>query len=864
MRKLHLHKIDYLSGALIFVLLGSLVFFGCSNLSSFVKANAGEDAEVLIGDTVSLDGLASTGVKTAQWRFLSKPDSSEALLSDANQLNPSFLADVEGTYKIQLSLNSGQSTDTVTVSAKHVIANITNGSGSSITTRERFNSSEYVVDLSRTGAVLSGETSRGEISSYTWSQISGPSAEFVSGLSSTTVQFTAPALKDLLNSSDAFKWQPLPVSRDDTRLLIKLVVADGSGHSDAATFILYLADAGEEIMESSGLPNVGIDTVVYLAGPFESMAENPLSDWSWTISASPSGSSAVFADTGTNGSSLQVPKFKPDKEGIYEIDYSSTTDSISGTIYLNVAKYSGVGTIAGSSAQIPQCGTCHDGNLEEDNVTPWSGTNHASVFENSMDTYKGLSPEPYLWRYHTVGYNKNASNGGFDDLVDKVGFEYPSSGLTYAAFASVYPELAALSGVQCENCHGPGSQHAGDPLRIAHSYSQFGICGQCHIQESQWINSGHNSKRVGYGAYWLGPSCARCHSSKGFAQYAEGGHDEVTDVSDETQAFIGITCAACHDPHDATNDHQLRLQGEITLIADGSKVDAGKAAVCYMCHDGFYTAFEPTDCDKDLDGTGESECLSIDDQAVYYSRGVHRGTQGPILEGKIALTDLDGEGGSDPDAIITLTENSFHSTKYFTLADVTGNDSLPSTNDKCVTCHMSSVPSSEEEGYKKLGGHAMAMEDDGGNKLVSSCKPCHVSVTDSFNRLARADYDGDGKREGIQDEIKGLLLAVSTRALALDAALLSDPNQLKDGTTESAGVITVDELGYNDFTLANEILKRVVWNHNVIVRDYSLGIHNAAFAIQVLQKTYTAMSALLGSDPLDKSFAEDYPQATLR
>ena len=40
-------------------------------------------------------------------------------------------------------------------------------------------------------------------------------------------------------------------------------------------------------------------------------------------------------------------------------------------------------------------------------------------------------------------------------------------------------ELQALSNIQCENCHGPGGNHNGDPTKIATSIWP-GQCDQCH------------------------------------------------------------------------------------------------------------------------------------------------------------------------------------------------------------------------------------------------------------------------------------------------------------------------------------------------------------------------------------------------
>jgi hypothetical protein len=897
-------KINFknLLALVVLATIAACAFCGCDSKSKNPAANAGPDQKVLIGDTVQLDGNSSTGVDNSIWTIVSKPDGSIAVISKQKTLEPTFIADVGGDYEISLSINNGVSADTVLVTAKHVIAKIDNdtGAGSTISTRDRNNTTENVINLEQAGAVLTGTNSRGNITTYRWSEISGPGGTPITEFDGVTLSFSGPTLAKFLNQADKYKWQPLPVSIDDTKMIFKLIVEDAEGNYDEDVYIVYVQDEGTEIKTASGLPNVGLGTTVYMSGPsliVDAEADDEfvdVTDWTWTISSAPSGSTAKFANTGTDTSYLQVPKFVPDKNGLYLISYSTTSgpEGASGTIWLNVAEWVGVGTVGGATPVAPQCGLCHNGTIEPDITTPWSQTVHATIFENSMATYAGLAPTPYLWQYETVGWDTSASaiNGGFDDLVKDASFEFPESGLTWDQFTASHSDLAKLANVQCENCHGPGSQHNGDPLRTSHSFSQTGVCGQCHIERASWINADHNSETPGDQAEWLEEAaCTRCHTSKGFGHYVDGGIPALEPV-EETGAFIGITCAACHDPHSADNPVQLRLHGNVTMVVDGSTVNAGKAATCYMCHDGFYTYGQP-DCDKNLDGVADSVCESTDDQAIYYLRGPHRGPQAAMLEGKLALTDLDGDGTPD-----FTTENSFHSEPEFTLAGVTGDLSLPTENNKCVTCHMAEGPAINEDGYQYLGGHAFSMratralghldaedvtraDSDSDLMLVSACTICHPSMTNTLNRTARADYDGDGSVEGIQDEIKGLLLALSLKIKAVDTTHVKGSS----GTKLSGGIITPGTLSWNGansslpdgddcgdvtstdyqpcvFADADDMIKRAVWNQNSAVRDYSYGAHNMAYEVQYLQKTYTVVSEAYGGN----SFAVDYPNAAIR
>lgn len=87
-------------------------------------ADAGPDQTVAIGDTVDLDGSGSSdpegGELTFSWTLSAKPSESAAELSEAETDSPSFTADVEGEYVIDLTVEDERgatATDTVRVTA---------------------------------------------------------------------------------------------------------------------------------------------------------------------------------------------------------------------------------------------------------------------------------------------------------------------------------------------------------------------------------------------------------------------------------------------------------------------------------------------------------------------------------------------------------------------------------------------------------------------------------------------------------------------------------------------------------------------------------------------------------------------------
>jgi hypothetical protein len=208
------------------------------------------------------------------------------------------------------------------------------------------------------------------------------------------------------------------------------------------------------------------------------------------------------------------------------------------------------------------------------------------------------------------------------------------------------------------------------------------------------------------------------------------------------------------------------------------------------------------------------------------------------------------------------------------------------------------------------GGHTVALRVAGGPN-ENACKGCHgVDVivdplTDEFNRLAYGDYDGDGVLEGIQDEIGTLrpvpfvggtpgLAGLLSDALSRGAAALFDPVDTGfAGGPNPTVVVAVDPGGENELvrilrafdptspstdpacdpslgggwpeacfafpahqipadTTDRQRFLAAAWNLFYIANDRSRGIHNTAFAVSVLQRSYRAVTGV------------DVPGATLR
>ncbi|MFH1926558.1 MAG: S8 family serine peptidase [Chloroflexota bacterium] len=152
-------------------------------------ANAGSDQSVKTDSTVQLDGSGSSDPDgdpiTYSWAFVSKPTSSTTTLSGADPATPTFVADVDGTYEVELTVSDGElsSTDTVVVTAAANRAPVANaGSDQSV----------------KTGSTvqLDGSNSSdpdGDPITYSWAFVSEPadSSATLSGADTATPTFVA-------------------------------------------------------------------------------------------------------------------------------------------------------------------------------------------------------------------------------------------------------------------------------------------------------------------------------------------------------------------------------------------------------------------------------------------------------------------------------------------------------------------------------------------------------------------------------------------------------------------------------------------------------------------------------------------------
>jgi hypothetical protein len=513
----------------------------------------------------------------------------------------------------------------------------------------------------------------------------------------------------------------------------------------------------------------------------------------------------------------RTPSIIPDVEGDYQI-----RDAVANaTITVTGAKFIGVSA----------CAQCHGpspiANVGlRDLVTPWSQTGHATFFQRAID---GLVSDHYnenCLSCHTVGYNKapTARNDGFDDIATDLNWRFPNP-LQIGNFASMFAPLQAKGNIQCENCHGPGSQHPGaksESLNVA-------VCATCHqdghyhTRVEQWERSGHNegydevSKTRGTNA-----SCAHCHAPMGHIDRTKG-------ISPVRTGSGPLTCSVCHDPHNTKQfpeeAKQLRIYDTVVLddsvAAPITLTGQGTSASCMFCHNARRSA-PPT--------------------YASVTTVPHEGTQADVLLGIRASTKVQ--------TVVAGVTN--------LLAEVTLENSAHQGVAKCIDCHMYPNPGIGQPGHNLMGDHTFSMKNlDTGEDNLPSCNQCHQGTKPvdklDFVSIGAGDYDGNGTVDGVQTEVDGLLAILKAKMTSSGLTF-----------TASDGVNTGS---YSTNPVVRAVQRNAAWNRWLIVRDQSKGVHNTAFTVRLLQWTYTVLSTNAPdtvTGELGNSFIQDYPNAKLR
>ena len=125
------------------------------------QANAGNNQTITLPtSTVTLDGSGSLGLTSNVWTNVSGPNTPS--ITNPNAVSTTVNGLIAGTYVFQLSINSGASTDQMTVTVLPAAAPVANAGAS------------QTITLPTSSVTVSGAGSSGTITSYLWTRISGP------------------------------------------------------------------------------------------------------------------------------------------------------------------------------------------------------------------------------------------------------------------------------------------------------------------------------------------------------------------------------------------------------------------------------------------------------------------------------------------------------------------------------------------------------------------------------------------------------------------------------------------------------------------------------------------------------------------
>ncbi len=740
-----------------------------------------------------------------------------------------------------------------------------------------------------TTVTASGSDPNGDTLTYTWSNGTVPALGSVAG-SGATATVTLPTMTAAFASRlesptapnqyisgyaipDRFGVLPiLPDTRGE--MSVTVTVSDGRGQSVSKSLTV---DAASVL---TGSQNVAMGTRVYL-----NSGHDGTNAWTLTVPTG-TGSTAALDDT-----AARTPSFVADKKGKYTVAEGTHTMDI------YVGDWQGIIT-GGSGNSITvdsNCIACHDDNIAPDEITPWLGTGHATMFTRGINGGNGSSYGPSCIVCHTVGNDKGVANGGFDDVAATAGWSMPApaAGNWDAMVASV-PQVAKLANIQCENCHGPQNSTAHrktqDANLVSHPWSSPRIrysaelCATCHASGtghhnySEWSQLdpntgwGHSNRaapvNLGLSSGALNPHCGRCHTAQGYSGYSDQlasgnpGNLVSTQTAEVTAANVEpVTCTACHDPHDATNPNQLRAYGDTPLLAAGFKMSGvGKGALCMTCHNSRNATYTDPVTKLYL-GTylhEDGETYNSGNPTGYSAP--HQACQTDVFAGRNA---------------------------YFLGATTPMTSRHAAIEDACVGCHMAKNPQTHlSHGSPAVSGHVFFITDEGRATLCANCHGTGVTGEGIAGQV-EAGLANLGVKMGNAVEAKMNGSANGVTVVAYDST--SDHYSASAGFKIDTGLnpvtaVTVEEIhgqiGFN-VTFTNAVTVQLVdssgnpfgapqsmtsfgvqmgslkdgaaspqalfalsgnmvragWNYFLIEGDQSKGIHNPTFATTVLDNT---------------------------
>lgn len=594
----------------------------------------------------------------------------------------------------------------------------------------------------------------------------------------------------------------------------------------------YTAPTGPNYV-STGLKVVAKGMKVYFSADTTGSGANVVSSFAWSFKSMPVGSNAVF-DSPANSS----VSFVSDSTGPYVVQVVAGGKTVTEKVFAS--------TYVGSSTT-KDCGICHaPWTPAKANWNSWKTSAHATIFTRGVTGqlendpamgYKGAYASSCA-KCHTTGWENVTDNGNFGSLAKKSGWDttwykglplangdYWVTSQDQSIYNAMPANLQALGTIGCETCHGPAGQHiiTADTQYVDSKTTGAGVCLQCHDAPkkhrlgSYWQASAHSNLKLS-AAEASRSSCYPCHNGDAFIKFANAYNQGKSTLTPADSAKItvlaSITCASCHDPHGSSNEKLLRIAKRDTL-SNGYRIPVGmggKGQLCMNCH--------RSRDNNNVKVQVPNQMKRIADRFYpHYAPQADMYVGSNAWEYNLPLSGLNTHGG---------------------------------VKDGCVTCHMSE----RVNGSSVHADHEMSMMVTDVNGLVKpkveGCKDCHGEIEDFNDIKAALDYDGNGKIEGVQTEVQGLLDKLKAK-LPTGVSPEDGTNDVIWWASDSAKVKSWP--GYPSFIPA-------VFNYYFVKRDGSLGVHNTKYAIAILRASLGLVTGVTMdpvSVPTAFELSQNYP-----
>jgi hypothetical protein len=422
----------------------------------------------------------------------------------------------------------------------------------------------------------------------------------------------------------------------------------------------------------------------------------------------------------------------------------------------------------------------------------------------------------------------------------------------FAFLAACQPDSVAETD-SCMECHSGEGTESNAVLAAQDQYDNSGHFNGPRIVEAANAYTYEFAFEGGNSLYCNGnnvagattTNCSRCHTHQGFVDFIAAGMPPtfVNNYSAASQPG----CFTCHKPH-VSGDFSMRKESAETLVDGTTVFSGGKGNLCVTCH-------------KSLTAVGD---VAVASTTAFFSTttafpltwrsssGMHHGPQADFMLGK----------NSYPYAAKTYVGQSVHL-----------GTSIP---DSCVTCHMYGSTDARAGFSLELGGHGMYLTADVHGQtanVIGGCRStsCHTWSSSATTKTAAVPNPLSTPPAGSLGSLTG---GFETSTSALVNNYLDNIRANRDlliayfgnGTANfggaGAGAIegaddhldqTTGEFG-KDWVFAQANLTATqsfaFWNFRLFIEDRSQGIHNPAFAYQIL---YDAAEALgltpVGSRP---------------